>query len=60
LPGGTVPSGRISVRAEPDGWRLVPDPAHAAAVVELVRCCVAGDSSGMLSRWLSAEASRVM
>jgi hypothetical protein len=44
-----VPFGRIPVRAEPDGWRLVPDPAYAAVVVELVRRCMAGDSSGMLS-----------
>jgi hypothetical protein len=50
-----VPFGRIPVRAEPDGWRLVPDPEHAPVVVELVRRYLAGDSFRMLSRWLSAE-----
>ena len=54
MPGGTVPSGRISVRAGPDGWRLVPDPDYAPVVAGLVRRCVAGGSSGLLSRWLSA------
>ena len=54
MPGGTVPSGRISVRAEPDDWRLVPDPDYAAVAAGLVRRCVADDSSGMPSRWLSA------
>lgn len=37
LPGGTVPFGRILVRAEPDGWRLAPDPEYAAVVAGLVR-----------------------
>jgi hypothetical protein len=50
-----VRSGRIPVRAEPDGWRLVPDPAYASLVAGLVRRYLAGGSFRMPSRWLSAE-----
>ena len=52
-----MPSGRISVRAEPDGWRLVPDPDYAAVVAGLVRRSLAGGSFGLLSRWLGAAGS---
>ena len=55
MPGGTVRSGRIPVRAEADGWRLVPDPAYASLVAGLVRRYLACGSFGMPSRWLSAE-----
>jgi hypothetical protein len=37
LPGGTVRSGRIPVRAEPDGWRLVPDLRALARSGDLAR-----------------------
>jgi hypothetical protein len=50
LPGGTVPFGRILVRAKPDGWRPVPDPEYASVLVEPVRRYLAGDSFRMLSR----------
>jgi site-specific DNA recombinase len=54
-PGGTVPFGRIPVRAEPKGWRLVPDPEYAPVVVEMVRRYLAGHSFHMLSRWLNEQ-----
>ena len=54
-PGGTVPFGRIPVRAEPNGWRLVPDPEYAPVVVEMVRRYLAGHSLHMLARWLNAK-----
>jgi site-specific DNA recombinase len=54
-PGGTVPFGRIAVRAEPNGWRLVPDPEYAPVVIEMVRRYLAGESFHMLTRWLNAE-----
>jgi hypothetical protein len=55
LAGGTVPSGRIPVRAVPDGGRLVPVPDYAPVVVVLVRRYLPGGSFGMLSRWPGAE-----
>src|SRR5205085_7967474 len=36
-PGGTVPFGRIPVRAEAKGWRWVPDPAPPPVVVGMRR-----------------------
>jgi site-specific DNA recombinase len=54
-PGGTVPFGRIPVRTEPKGWRLVPDPQYASVVVEMVRRYLAGHSFHMLSRWLNEQ-----
>ena len=54
-PGGTVPFGRIPVRAEPNGWRLVPDPEYAPVVVEMVRRYLAGHSLHMLARWLNEQ-----
>jgi len=54
-PGGTVPFGRIPARAEPNGWRLAPDPEYAPVVAEMVRRYLAGHSFHMLSRWLNAE-----
>jgi site-specific DNA recombinase len=54
-PGGTVPFGRIPVRAEPNGWRLVPDPEYAPIVVEMVRRYLAGHSFHMLARWLNEQ-----
>jgi hypothetical protein len=59
LPGGTVPSGRILVRAEPDGGRLLPDPDYASVVLELVRRYLAGDLFRTMSRWLSQSDERV-
>ena len=52
-PGGRVPFGRIPVRAEPNGWRLAPDPEYAPVVVEMVRRYLAGHSFHMLARWLN-------
>jgi DNA invertase Pin-like site-specific DNA recombinase len=52
-PGGTVPFGRVPVRAEPNGWRLAPDPEYAPIVIEMVRRYLAGDSFHMLARWLN-------
>jgi DNA invertase Pin-like site-specific DNA recombinase len=52
-PGGTVPFGRIPVRAEPNGWRLVPDPEYAPVVVEMVRRYLDGHSFHMLACWLN-------
>jgi DNA invertase Pin-like site-specific DNA recombinase len=54
-PGGSVPFGRIPVRAEPNGWRLVPDPEYAPIVVEMVRRYLAGASFHMLAVWLNQE-----
>jgi site-specific DNA recombinase len=54
-PGGTVPFGRIPVRAEPNGWRLVPDPEYTPVVVEMVRRYLAGASFRMLAVWLNQE-----
>jgi site-specific DNA recombinase len=54
-PGGTIPFGRIPVRAEPNGWRLAPDPEYAPVVVEIVRRYLAGHSFNMLALWLNAE-----
>lgn len=54
-PGGTVPFGRIPVRVEPNGWRLVPDPEYAPIVVEMVRRYLAGHSLHMLARWLNEQ-----
>jgi DNA invertase Pin-like site-specific DNA recombinase len=54
-PGGTVPFGRIPVRVEPNGWRLVPDPEYAPIVTEMVGRYLAGHSFHMLANWLNAE-----
>jgi DNA invertase Pin-like site-specific DNA recombinase len=54
-PGGTVPFGRIPVRAKPNGWRLALDPEYAPVIVEMVRRYLSGDSFHMLSRWLNAD-----
>ena len=50
-----MPFGRIPVRAEPKGWRLVPDPEYAPVVVEMVRRYLAGHSFHMLSHWLNEQ-----
>jgi site-specific DNA recombinase len=54
-PGGTVPFGRIPIKAEPNGWRLVPDPEYGPIVVEMVQRYLAGWSFRMLAGWLNAE-----
>jgi site-specific DNA recombinase len=54
-PGGTVPFGRIPVKAEQGGWRLAPDPEYAPVVAEMVRRYLAGASFHMLARWLNAK-----
>jgi hypothetical protein len=48
-PGGTVPFGRIPVKAEPNGWRLALDPEYAPVVTEMVRRHLAGHSFHMLA-----------
>lgn len=52
-PGGTIPFGRIPVKAEPNGWRLAPDPEYAPIVIEMAHRYLAGDSFHMLARWLN-------
>jgi site-specific DNA recombinase len=54
-PGGSVPFGRVPVPAEPNGWRLAPDPAYAPVVAEIVRRYLAGHSFHMLASWLNEQ-----
>lgn len=53
--GGSIPFGYMPVRAEPKGWKLVPDPELAPVVREMVGRYLAGESFHQIKDWLNKE-----